>query len=456
MAEDYAYLARQGATPEQLAGAFLREYYKDATPAIPVNPFQILRDMGVAFSFRNFVSYEGVYISLEYFGDLPVVGINAGRPITRQRYTAAHELCHHLKDAKQGYICAPGSFDFVERYAESFAAALLMPADLLSEQVAMRAANGKVTLDDALEIANYFGVSFAACVNELAYGLDVLDGATDPASLRQRRSDFGPVARRASLGMDDLVLYRQLYNSGDCYLRVCPTPQTRQIFETEFISQDSRMEGIAIGAERAAEIVVDLRVNGQVSPFCRATNQNEIEVAGLARAYQWVFDTASSEADLTIYDAKEINRLLFSAAVHPEYGGAYRQANPVVVGAGFETLDYRRVGEAMMRKGRELDEFLAASDSLSSSEYIEGVLDLHHDLTVVHPFRDGNGRSLRAFANLLFLRRGLPPVLFSEDAKDRYKDALARADSTGSRVALYELYYREMLKAHAVFTGHLL
>ncbi len=59
-------------------------------------------------------------------------------------------------------------------------------------------------------------------------------------------------------------------------------------------------------------------------------------------------------------------------------------------------------------------------------------------------------------ANLMFLRRGLPPVLFSDEAKDLYKDALAKADETGNRDALYELYYKEMLKAHAIFTDSLL
>lgn len=78
------------------------------------------------------------------------------------------------------------------------------------------------------------------------------------------------------------------------------------------------------------------------------------------------------------------------------------------------------------------------------------------DLTVAHLFRDGNGRSLRAFANLMFLRRGLPPVLFTDETKDLYKDALGKADETGNRDALYELYYKEMLKAHAIFTGSLL
>lgn len=94
MAIDYARLARDGASPEQLAEAFISDYYSGQKPSIPVNPFEILRDMGIVFSFRNFSNYEGIYIPAEGDDDVPVVGINANRPVTRQRYTASHELCH--------------------------------------------------------------------------------------------------------------------------------------------------------------------------------------------------------------------------------------------------------------------------------------------------------------------------------------------------------------------------
>ena len=456
MADKFACLARTGASPEVLAEAFIADYFKGKAPSIPVNPFQILRDLGIAFSFRNFSSYEGVYIPPEDCGDMPVVGINANRPITRQRFTASHELCHHIKDAGSGYMCAIGSDSDIERYAEAFAAALLMPMPLFRAQVEKHQVDGFVSFDDALRIADYFGVSFAACVNRLAFDLHVIEGDISGASLRQRRSDFGPTARRAELGMNDVLLYRQLYDVAEPFLRVLPAPQTQQIFETEYVFHDSRMEGVAVDRELAAEIVVDLRLRGGGSKFCGEENRNIVEVAGLVSAYDWVFKSAATDRQLTVYDAKTINEKLFSAAKHPEFGGSYRQANTLVLGGKFETVDYRSVAQEMYLKGKEIDELMRNSDVMVASEYVERVLDIHHDLTVVHPFRDGNGRSLRAFANLMFLKRGLPPVLFADESKDLYKDALGKADKAGDRSALYEVYYKEMLKSHAIFTDSLL
>lgn len=456
MTGKYVRLAQEGATPEQLAETFIADYYDGAAPSIPVNPFQILRDMGVAFSFRNFSNYEGIYIPSESDDDVPVVGINANRPITRQRYTASHELCHHIKDAGSGYICAIGADSDIERYAEAFAAALLMPYSAFSEQVDKYRVNGFVSFDDALKIADYFGVSFAACVNRLAFDFHVIEGDISGSSLRQRRNDFGPTARRAELGMNDVRLYRQLYDVSESFLQVSPSPQTRQIFETEYVFHDSRMEGVPIDRELAAEIVVDLRLNGAGSKFYSESNQDIVEVAGLASVYDWVFESAAQGRQLTIYDSTEINRLLFSAAEHSKYGGAYRQASAFVRDGKFEATDYHHITREMYYKGSEVDALMRDIDSLSASEYLEGVLNIHYDLTVVHPFGDGNGRSLRAFANLMFLKRGLPPVLFSNETKDQYKDALREADETGDKSCLYEVYYKEMLKAHAIFTDNLL
>lgn len=48
--------------------------------------------------FRLFHRLEGLFFPADGGGDMDLVAINSGRPITRQRYSAAHELCHLLKD----------------------------------------------------------------------------------------------------------------------------------------------------------------------------------------------------------------------------------------------------------------------------------------------------------------------------------------------------------------------
>ena len=95
--------------PEKMATAFLSYYYGDQKIEYPINPFQMLKDEGILFRLMNFKKLEGVYIPAEGYDDIPLVGININRPITRQRYTAIHELCHHFRDADKQVSCAIGS-----------------------------------------------------------------------------------------------------------------------------------------------------------------------------------------------------------------------------------------------------------------------------------------------------------------------------------------------------------
>ena len=97
--------------------------------------------------------------------------------------------------------------------------------------------------------------------------------------------------------------------------------------------------------EMAAAIVMDLRFHKQDSPYCREENQNIVEVAGLTFAYDYAFREAESE--ISIYDAKHLNEQLFSTAPCSEYGGRYRESNTLVLGAKFETIDYRKIPEEM-------------------------------------------------------------------------------------------------------------
>lgn len=93
-----------------------------------------------------------------------------------------------------------------------------------------------------------------------------------------------------------------------------------------------------------------------------------------------------------------------------------------------------------------------ARDDLRLSDYIERVLDIQHHMTVIHPFRDGNGRTSRAFTNLLLGMRNMPPVLFSGAEKAAYKSALGKADN-GDRSELYMVYFKAILESYTRLSG---
>jgi len=54
---------------------------------------------------------------------------------------------------------------------------------------------------------------------------------------------------------------------------------------------------------------------------------------------------------------------------------------------------------------------------------------LHHRLTQIHPFQDGNGRVSRCLAGLVFLKAGLFPLIVTRDDQGKYIETLELADA---------------------------
>lgn len=105
----------------------------------------------------------------------------------------------------------------------------------------------------------------------------------------------------------------------------------------------------------------------------------------------------------------------------------------------------------MMYLGKEVDDLLQ-NNNLSYSEYIENVVRLHHRMTVIHPFSDGNGRTSRSFSNMLLLRKDIPPVFFTDESKNNYKKSLRLIDTENIYDSLYEDFFKSILRSFALLT----
>ena len=111
-----------------------------------------------------------------------------------------------------------------------------------------------------------------------------------------------------------------------------------------------------------------------------------------------------------------MNRILFSYAKHPEFGGRTRTMNTLVLKAKFETSDYHDIMPRMISLDKKVQNLETCADKMPKSAVLRKIMEIHHELTVIHPFYDGNGRTARAFMNFQLLRYGFPPyfVMLSE------------------------------------------
>ena len=435
---------KSGMSPEELAAKVLEwcGYKYDDLP-VPIDPFAIMRKCGIVYQFMNSKKLEGVYIVPEDDNDIPVVGINFNRPITRQRFSAAHELCHHLKD-QHSQICPIGSMSTaIEKYAERFAAALLMPANTMRELALPYLNNGCIDLQGALLLSVRMGVSFSACARRLAYGLHLLPFSSSQ-ELNRRLNKFKPDKVKMAQGIDrePIDLLEQAVNSYEFFYKIS-SDMTWYLFKNNFIFNENRMEGVDLDEYEVAEIVADLRLNGSASEYCSTEYDNIIQVTGHSSIYDFMLST---DEKIDVYKLMKLNRMLFQYTPNPDMAGGTRKYNVLVLGAKFETADWHDIMPRLIKLQSVVETTVNQVDTLSVSEYIEMVARIHHEITQIHPFSDGNGRCSRAFLNWMLRLKGLPPIYIKHENKEKYYEALSLADLEGEHKEIVRIIIKELFK----------
>ncbi len=155
-------------TPEDDARALLSSAWEtgpDGSVSLPVDPFTIAQKLGLkAYSANLDNGVSGMLIKRA--GEDAEIYVHASDSQNRQRFTCAHELGHYVKRSARG----DASWEYVERrdlltsqgvddeeiYANQFAAALLMPKEVVVDRFK---ALEKPSLNAAAALAVEFGVS---------------------------------------------------------------------------------------------------------------------------------------------------------------------------------------------------------------------------------------------------------------------------------------------------------
>ncbi|MBI2954989.1 MAG: ImmA/IrrE family metallo-endopeptidase [Chloroflexi bacterium] len=112
---------------------------------------------------------DGFYITRQ---ELSVVAVNSAKRLGRQRFTACHELGHHLFDRRSRIDRnVLGASTVPERRANAFAAFFLMPAAGVRRWLERdsRRAQGSLSLDApaVVHLARHFGMSYEAALYQL-------------------------------------------------------------------------------------------------------------------------------------------------------------------------------------------------------------------------------------------------------------------------------------------------
>jgi Fic/DOC family len=173
----------------------------------------------------------------------------------------------------------------------------------------------------------------------------------------------------------------------------------------------------------------------------RAVGQKELkdylEVKGYANAAQWVYAQATkpgwaSGKLLTITEVRQVHKLamtpVWEVAPHPEAlpaegPGAWRKHDIRTFAGGMRPPDHTDVPALISDWVADIGEIPEDSAPIA-----EAIAKRHAGFERIHPFQDGNGRAGRLLMNLTLVRLGYPPAVIQKRERDRYMDALRKAD----------------------------
>jgi Fic family protein len=113
--------------------------------------------------------------------------------------------------------------------------------------------------------------------------------------------------------------------------------------------------------------------------------------------------------------------------IDPFNAGFYRHEQIYITGTKHIPPNWREVPDKMKFVIKELN----STDKGCAA--IESAARLHHLITWIHPFVDGNGRLARLLTNLRLMRAGFPPIVLQKKIRLTYYSALEKADEKDLR-----------------------
>lgn len=180
----------------------------------------------------------------------------------------------------------------------------------------------------------------------------------------------------------------------------------------------------------------------------RPQNEKELqkrEAIGIIHASRFIRKYSNSNKSINFGVVCQIHGKIFQNA-WPEIAGKYRIENLRISGSKHRPSHFSQIHKLIKEAEFELLEYLKnidrarglifdmkdPTDEVISS--IENVIKtaawLHHTITYIHPFREGNGRTARLAANLILERYGLIgiSIKIENENKDNYRQTLAQID----------------------------
>ena len=148
------------------------------------------------------------------------------------------------------------------------------------------------------------------------------------------------------------------------------------------------------------------------------------EKDGLKEMYEYLLSDEINE-HFDIYTLLDLHKKLFSKAPFPENSGHFRNDNVYLPNTGINLSDWRSIWQEIKELDGDVQNIIALGEEIKHNpghlfEYIDKCIMLKCHLIKIHPFFDGNGRTIRAFINKLFIDVVLSQIYILSSENDIY------------------------------------
>jgi Fic family protein len=149
--------------------------------------------------------------------------------------------------------------------------------------------------------------------------------------------------------------------------------------------------------------------------------REHFEVKNHEKAIENLYLLVNEEYTLRSVDILSLHAMVLQM-IEDEFAGRIRNGGVRISGANFVPPNASKVSQLL----DELIDFV--NENPLGLNDIELATVFHHKLVWIHPFFDGNGRTVRLVMNLLLMRKGFPPAIILKNDRNKYYEALNRAN----------------------------
>ncbi len=241
-------------------------------------------------------------------------------------------------------------------------------------------------------------------------------------------------------------LYKRLFEKRAVIQKSRPLPaialqRIREDITVEWTYNSNSIEGNTLSLRETKMVLMDgITIKGK-------SLREHFEAYNHEKAIHHLYKLVNPKYVLRSIDILNLHGLVMRS-IEDEFAGRLRNAAVRITGANFTPPNAAKVSGL-------LDELVNyVNENPSGFNDIELASVFHHRFVWIHPFFDGNGRTVRLAMNLLLMQKGFPPAIILKHDRSKYYEALKQAD-TGNYTKLCLLMAQAMERMLNIYVGAL-